>query len=251
MGLDEFKSGTNDNSYSNDKDNIQADGDDVLEIDVNGSTYETISEYIENNDEDSGTPNLKHTGSEGKDHFNTKSRVAIQMYKMGWNVSVEKYVSIENNGHLEVDILAIGDPDNISTDMRIPADSIIAVEIGGYSQPRAKKILNVVDAVLWIGKGKNLSDAVVIQDLVPQDEEYSFKKSYTYESNTGKEIEPKLDKLYVDRYKMIAKEIMAAFNSVDNIESVMSYLNNCTDYSVTEPELEKILTAIGFIEEEG
>ena len=226
MGLDSFKTQENNDSNNEDEEDI----------------YEKNSTL-----EDSGELNLVQSDGESDKHFNTKSNIAIQMDKMGWNVYVEKGIRIDQEHHIIADIIVSGKPEDDNIELNIPDVESMIIEIGSYSQSRARKALNVVDIVLWIAKGKPLSDAVVIQDLVPEDKQHHFKSTYTYTNAYGNEIEPKLDNIYVDRYKQIAKELLAAFNTITDPAKAADYINDSTEYSISEHEAEVILTDVGFI----
>ena len=79
MGLDSFKTQENNDSNNEDEEDI----------------------YEKNSTLEDG---------ESDKHFNTKSNIAIQMDKMGWNVYVEKGIRIDQEHHIIDDIIVSGKP---------------------------------------------------------------------------------------------------------------------------------------------
>jgi len=227
MGLESFNTEHNE---SDSLDNIDDESTDV------GTQYESI---------DDTDLDLARHHSEGDEHFNTKSRIAIQLYNTGWDVSVEGKVNLTTGEYIQADITAFGGPDD-DIELNIPDVDSMIVEVGSYEQSKARKALDVVDVVLWVGKGNSLSDAVVIQHLVPEKAQKQFKSRYEYTNSDGEKIEPELDGIYVERYKSIAKKILSTFNQITGPSQVVSYINANTDYDITYKEAEKILSAMGF-----
>lgn len=227
MGLENFNT-----------ENSESDSSDS----VNNESTSTRNQYGSIDDTDL---DLVRHHSEGDEHFNTKSRIAIQLYNTGWDVSVEGKVNLATGEYIQADVAAFDGPDG-NVELNMPdADSMI-VEVGSYDQPRAKKALDVVDVVLWVGKGESLSDAVIIQHLMPEKAQNEFESLYEYRNSDGDKIEPELDGIYVERYKLIAKEILSTFNQITGPSQVASHINDNTDYDINYKEAEKILSAMGF-----
>jgi len=227
MGLENF------NTENSESDSLDS---------VNNESTSTRNQY--GSIDDTELDLVRHH-SEGDEHFNTKSRIAIQLHNTGWDVSVEGKVNLATGDYIQADVAAFGGPDGDAELNISDVDSMI-VEVGGYDQPRAKKALDVVDVVLWVGKGDSLSDAVVIQHLVPEKTQKQFESAFEYTNSDGDKVEPELDGIYVERYKLIAKEILSTFNQITGPSQVVSHINANTDHEIKYEEAEKILSVMGF-----
>lgn len=228
MGLEEFTTQETSNNSSVDK---------TTELE------EELTKYGDINDTDL---NLVRHHAEGKDHFNTKSRIAIQLHNTGWNVSVEETLHVTTQKRIQADVFASGGTFNYTEDNMLDIDRM-AVEIGHFSQSRAKKTLRVVDVLFWADIGDSLNDAVMIQAIGSTEEDRTYGIAHEYKNSDGEVIEPDLSNIYVDRYKAIAKEILEAFNQPEDPSKIAGYVNNHTEHRLKSVEAEKLLSTMGFI----
>ena len=227
MGLEDFNNEDSKSGESGDIDNESADSH---------SQYRNI---------DSTDLDLIRQHAEDDEHFNTKSRVAIQLHNMGWDVSVEERINITADEYIRADVAAFGGADS-DIKLNIPNAESVVVEVGDYNQSKAEKTLDVVDVILWVKNGGSLSDAVVIQSLVPEKSQERFENTYEYVGPSGNEVQPKLDSIHVERYKPVAKEILATFNHITGPSQIVDYINANTDRDIEYEDAEKILSAMGF-----
>lgn len=218
------------------------DGESSSSDNMDGKSTNTRTQYGSIDDTDL---DLVRQHAEGDEHFNTKSRIAIQLHNTGWDVSVEGKVNLATGEYIQADVAAFDGPDG-DVELNISDVDSMIVEVGSYDQPRAKKALDVVDVVLWVGKGESLNDAVIIQHLMPEKTQNEFESLYEYRNSDGDKIEPELDGIYVERYKVIAKEILSTFNQITGPSQVVSHINANTDHEINYEEAEKILSAMGF-----
>lgn len=186
------------------------------------------------------------TDGESDEHYDTKANIAIQLYNIGWAVYVEQQVELDSGEKFVADIIAINSSDT-EIDLNIPYTDMIIVEVGNYAQTRAKKALKLSEVVVWVESGGELADAVVIQDIFEDSEYFYFDSKYSHTDSEGNKVKPKLSNLHVNRYKEIAKTILAMTGGISNVDEATQYVNQNTEFNVTNDDMEKILSNLGFI----
>lgn len=199
-----------------------------------------------------GTSKVERDPAESYEHYESKCLAALQLSGLGYEVTGEKDIDGKD---VRADLYAEADAgvSGFDKDGTWPDD--IIVEVGMLDAERARKFNESCDTVLWLEKSSGLSNAFVvsISNIIDSHNNISaidseHMKDISYFDQSGCKFNPKIQNLYIDKYKELGEKILLEFNdarefTVDDIKQDIE-LN---EYNMTDADVRKVLEVIGFI----
>jgi len=271
MGLDDFKQDANEESTESNK--SEQNGFD-------NSPIEDIHDSFENKVSD--RKYLKKGTSESLEHYKTKCAVALQLDRIGYKVDGEHAISVDGMDEKSiVDVYAElregEDGLRVSTD-GIDAIKNIVVEVGHYTARRANIGSSFADCIVWVPKGGQLSEAVIIlnmnvnnevtilSDIASRHNQNKYTEGdddevhladklneqiekHTFRDDNDKVFRPDVDQLYVHKYRLMSEHILYNYTNATNfdVNDILESIN-LENYTIDRSDVETVLNALGFLQ---
>lgn len=228
MGLDNFR--------------VETEADTSNNV-VESTPYESILTYTQGDAETDG-------------HYQSKLITAIQLHKLGYDVSVEHKMA---NG-LRCDVYA--ELNVAKRGIDIEDNQVVVCEIGTFTPSRAIDALDIADAIVWVPKGGMLNDGVLISDSHMRDVKdvgggvdlceqhkprYKVATGVSFIDVYGNEFIPPINELYIDRYISLAKHVVNEYTDVSDYteNELINAISSSTGYK--HSDVKKVLEVLEFI----
>lgn len=222
------------------------------EVKIKDGEYDTNSGDDVETKPFEGTTEVERDSAESYEHYESKCLAALQLSGLGYEVTGEKDIDGKD---VRADLYAEADGGVSGFDKDGSWPDTIIVEVGMLDAERARQFNESCDALLWLEKSSGLSNAfaVSISDIIDGHNNISaidskHMKDISYFDQSGSKFNPKIQNLYIDKYKQLGEKILLEFNdarefTVDDIKEDIE-LNK---YNVTDADVRKVLEVIGFI----